>query len=329
MIIMGDSHSMKNSEQSSSPASNVSPPPPPGYYPPYYLEEEEFNLLDSWRVLVRYKVMILLIVALSTAAAVVIALISPPVYRAEVLLAPAAKEKGNRMSSIASQFGGMAALAGIQLGGSGGGTEETLATLESRKFIYDFIDDENLMPILFDNIWDEHRGAWDVEDEENIPTSWNGFKKFKNISSLSRDKKTGMITYIIEWKDPELAARWANMLVDRLNRHQQAEAISEAEKNIAFLKKELAKTSVVDMRQAIYRLIEAQTESIMLASVREEYVLKVIDPAVPPKIKSKPKRKLMVILGFAGGLMFAVFIAFFRDFLANQLKSESSKKSRA
>lgn len=327
---MSDSNSMKNSGQTSSSGINVSPPPPPpGYYPPYYLEEEEFNLIDSWHVLVRYKVMIFLIVTLITTAVIVISLRITPVYRAEVVLASASQEKGSRLSSFASQFGGMASLAGIQLGGGGGSTEEALATLKSRKFIYAFIDDENLMPILFDKIWDEHKGVWKVENEENLPTLWNGFKQFKGMSTISRDKKTGLITYTVEWKDPELAARWANLLVERLNRHQQADAISEAEKSIAFLKEELAKTSVVDMRQAIYSLIQAQTEAIMLASVRNEYALKVIDPAVPPKIRSKPKRKMMVIIGFFVALMLAVFAAFFRDFLAKQMESASAKTKGA
>ncbi len=323
---MSDSNSMQNSGKTSSP--EVQPPPPPGYYPPYYLEEEEFNLIDSWRVLVRYKVMILLIVALSTAAAAFVAFTSEPVYTAKVLLAPATQEKGNRLSSLASQFGGMAALAGIQLGAGGGSTDEALAILESRKFIYAFINDENLMPVLFDELWDEHRGTWDVEDEKEIPRLGKAFKRFKDMVEISKDKKTGLITYTIEWKDPEQAARWANLLVARLNQHQQAAAISEAQKSIAFLKEELAKTSVVDMRQAIYRLIQAQTESIMLASVRREYALKVIDPAVPPRIRSKPKRKLIIILGLAVGLMLAVFAAFFRDFLATQLENESSKKNK-
>ncbi len=328
---MSDPNSMQNSGQTSPSGAYAPPPPPPGYYPPYYLEEEEFNLIDSWRVLVRYKVMILLIVALSTAAAVFVAFITEPVYTAKILLAPAGKEKGNRLSSIASQFGGMAAMAGIQLGGGGGGIDETLAILESRKFMRVFIKDENLMPTLFDKLWDEHRGVWDVEDEKDIPRLGKGVKKFKDMSNISRDKKTGLITYTIEWKDPKQAAGWANLLVKRLNRHQQVSVISEAKKSIAFLKDELAKTSIVDMRQAIYRLIEAQTESIMLASVRKEYALKVIDPAVPPRLKSKPKRKILIILGFAGGLMFAVFVAYFRDFLSNQLKSESArtKKSQA
>jgi uncharacterized protein involved in exopolysaccharide biosynthesis len=140
--------------------------------------------------------------------------------------------------------------------------------------------------------------------------------------SVSSDKKTGLYTLSVEWKDPELAAEWANDAVARLNAHMRQQAIEEAKKSISFLEDELHRTSLVNAQNILYSLIEEQTKSIMMANVRDEYVFKVIDPAMAPEHRSKPKRKLIVMLGFVLGLMLGIFIAFFMNFLQNQREEE-------
>ena len=136
--------------------------------------------------------------------------------------------------------------------------------------------------------------------------------------TLKNDSKTGLYTLAIDWKDPKLATQWANELVKRINFHQKQAAIDEAKKSIAYLKNQLNETSVVEMRQAIFRLIEAQTKNIMLANVRDEFAFKVIDPAVVPEKPIKPKKKLIAMLGTIVGFMLGVFLAFFIAFVKKQ-----------
>jgi uncharacterized protein involved in exopolysaccharide biosynthesis len=287
-------------------------------------DDDEINLLDYWRVLVAKKWLIIGSAFLSTCIAVAAALLMTEIYRAEVLLAPADQDKAGGLAGLAGQFGGLASLAGIDIGGGGGKTEETLAVLQSRSFINAFIIDNELMPILFEDSWDPVTKKWKVDDPEKLPTMWDAYKMFsQNVLSVSTDKTNGLITLAIEWKDPELAAEWANTLVDRVNAHQKRLANEEAKKSIAYLENQLRETSVVEMRQSIFNLIEAQTKNIMLANVRDEFAVKTIDPAVPPEERIKPKRKLMVILGFMVGLMLGVFLAFFISFIQNQ-KTEST-----
>jgi len=192
-------------------------------------------------------------------------------------------------------------------------------SLESRVFTNEFISQEKLMPVLFEDKWDESSSSWIVKTEEEIPTLWDAYKKFgTNIRSVSVDKKSGMYTLSIEWSDPELTYTWANKLVEKINSHQKKAAIIEAQKSIAYLENQLKETSVVEMQQAIYRLIEAQTKNIMLANVRDEFVFKVIDPAVLPEEKIKPKKKLIAILGVIVGFMLSVFLAFLLAFIRKQ-----------
>ncbi|MDH3327377.1 MAG: Wzz/FepE/Etk N-terminal domain-containing protein [Gammaproteobacteria bacterium] len=287
------------------------PPQPP-------VEDDEINLLDYWRTLMRFKWMIVLITFLSGASAIGAAFNMTPIYRAEIILAPAGEDK-NAASALSGQFGGLAALAGINIGGGGGEIEQAIATLESRVFTNDFIKQEKLMPILFEKKWDASSKSWIAKKEEDVPTYWDAYKIFnKSIRSITSDKKTGMYTLAIELSDPELASDLANKLVQKINAHQKQAAIIESKKSIAYLESQLNETSVVEMKQAIYRLIEAQTKNIMLANVRDEFVFKVIDPAVVPEEKIKPKKSLIAVLGVIVGFMLSVFLAFFIAFIRKQ-----------
>ncbi|MEW5755422.1 MAG: Wzz/FepE/Etk N-terminal domain-containing protein [Pseudomonadota bacterium] len=292
---------------------------PYGPYPMAYPVEEEINLLDMWRTLMARKWLITGLTVLATAAALAVALYMTPVYRAEVLLAPVEEEQNGAASALA-QFGGLASMVGVSLGG-GGSTEHTLAVLKSRAFLDEFIQDNQLLPVFFARLWDAEKQAWAVDDPKGIPSAWDAYNVFtKGLLKTSVDKKSGLITVGIEWEDPEQAAQWANQLVARLNHHQRQAAIREAEKSLAYLNEQLGKTPVVEMQQMLYRLIEAETKKIMLAKVRDEYAFKVVDPAVVPEQKIKPKRALIVVLGFIAGLMGSIFLVFFLSFIQKQKK---------
>jgi uncharacterized protein involved in exopolysaccharide biosynthesis len=285
-------------------------PMPPSY--PYSVQppDDEINLLDLWKVLVEQKMLIFLFTTIATVVALVYALLATPIYRAEALLAPVINEKGGRLSALDGQFGGLASLAGINLGGGGSSVDVAIATLKSRDFTNRFIEDENLMPVLFEAQWDENNKQW--INIEKPPTLWKAYKIFKSILAISQDNKTGLITLAIDWKDPVLAAEWLGKLVARVNNKLRQEAIMESEKSIKYLETELQKTSVIEIKESIYNLIEAQTKTKMLANTQEEYAFRVLDSAVVPEEKFKPKRTLIVVLGFIIGGMMGVFLAFIR-----------------
>jgi uncharacterized protein involved in exopolysaccharide biosynthesis len=62
----------------------------------------------------------------------------------------------------------------------------------------------------------------------------------------------------------------------------------------------------------------------MLANVNEDFALEVIDHAVPPETREKPKRKLIVALGGVCGVFLGIFAVFFAQFL-QKLKSSNSE----
>lgn len=295
--------------------------PYPYYYPPPPYGEDEIDLLELWGVLWVNKRFIILFTTLCTVISVAVALWMTPIYRSEVLLAPVTEDEGGKLSSLAAQYGGLAAMAGINLGGTNSSKEEAVALLKSRALTEKFIVEKNLLPVLFDDEWDAENNRWDVQDPDDIPTMWKAYKKFDDdVRSVSEDKLTGLITLAIEWKDPELASKWANELVKRVNEKMRQRATEDANKSLAFLNEELRKTSSVEVQKAIYSLIESQVKAAMMANVRDEYSFKLIDPPAVPDLDDevKPNKVLIVLSSFVLSLLCSVFFAFLRDYVKKQ-----------
>lgn len=76
------------------------------------------------------------------------------------------------------------------------------------------------------------------------------------------------------------------------------------------------------MQSTFYKLIEEQTKSLMLAEVQDEFVFKVVDPAVVPEVKDSPKRALIcIVFSFVGLLLGVLFVLF--SFLSIKAKGKN------
>jgi uncharacterized protein involved in exopolysaccharide biosynthesis len=251
-------------------------------------------------------------------AAAVYGLLSPPWYKASVLLAPA---KERTPLSLSGQLGNLASLAGI----SPSATEsvEAIAILKSRDLARSFIDDEKLLPVLFADDWDAKLGRWKSGRSPDVRKAIDYFDK--TIRRVAEDRRTGLVTLTIEWKDPQLAAYWANLLASRLNEHMRRRALLEAETNVEYLRGELESVPVVVLQQSISRLLEHEMERLMLARGNEEFAFRIVDRADVPRIRSKPKRTLMVVVAIILGGICSLLALFVRDaFTRNSLASSSA-----
>ncbi len=267
----------------------------------------------------------------ATVLAVALALWLPNIYRSEVLLAPAEESSGGGLSALASQFGGLASLAGISLPKSEvDKTTVAMEVLKSRAFLTRFIREHHLeVPLMAAKGWDRESDRLVIDDDiydpasktwvrdvdppkKPEPSDWELYEAFKDILGVSQDKNTGLITVSVEFYSPEMAKQWVDQLIVEINQYMKERDVADASKQIAFLKEQIDQTSIADMQKIFYSLIEQQTKVVMLAQVRDEYVFKTLDPAVVPEEKAKPKRALIVVLGAMLGGMLGIFIALFR-----------------
>lgn len=265
------------------------------------LDGERVNILHYWDILKRGKFlmagMTLGCAALGAGAAFVI----EPVYESTVTMISA--DRGDSNLGIGGNLQGLANLAQIDLSsitGGGGVKKEALAILKSRGFVSRFIRQRNLMTVLFD------REAFAAKEPEKIPTLQDAYEKFsKSILDVHESIIEDTIKLKIYWKDPTVSANWANSLVTEINSHMRKDTIKETQKSIAYLEKILPNTEIIQVQQAIYKLIQAQIHKGMLAETREDYAFKVIDPAVPADSDRfvRPRRLLIISLATILGLI--------------------------
>lgn len=247
------------------------------------------------------------------ASAAAIALVTPEKYQATVLLSPVVDQAGGSKlggaGALLSQLGGLGSLAGLG-GASSSQRSESVATLQSRLLTEAFIAEKQLLPVLFHKQWNAANKEWKTNEPETTPTLWKGEELFRlKVRSVTDDKKTGLISLSILWTDPTLAAEWANEIVLRTNTYLRDKSIAESQRNLAYLNEQLKATSVVELQNAIYGLIEAEIKKEMIARGSKEFAFQVVDPATPPERRISPKRGAMTATGLFIGLVIGIGLA--------------------
>ncbi|MDB2586005.1 Wzz/FepE/Etk N-terminal domain-containing protein [Luminiphilus sp.] len=306
-------------------------------YPPSPYPDDEIDLKELFMVLWSGKWLISAVTGLAAVISVVVALSLPNIYTASALLAPA-ESSGGGLSGLMKQYGGLASLAGVSLPGGEEGSRAQLGMqlMKSRSFIGDFVERHDILPelmaveswdagsddLVFDSVvYDAASKTWvrDVEPPKlPAPSTQEAHKAFLELLGISQDKQTGYVTISIEHHSPTVAAQWVNWLVEDINAVVKAQDVDEATKSIKYLTQQIANTSLADLQAMFFELIQSQTETVMLAEVRPEYVFKTIDPAVVPEEKSKPSPALICVLGTLLGGMLGVVIVLIRHYARSE-----------
>jgi uncharacterized protein involved in exopolysaccharide biosynthesis len=261
----------------------------------------EFDMVSLCRVAWANKPLVAVTTVIVALIALVFALTATPMFRADVVVTIVEDNHmgGGGLQSLANQFGGLANLAGLNLG-TGSTDQEYQAVLESRRLVEEFVKRNGLVPLLQSNV--------------KVPQPlWFAVEKFKKLLKFDEDKVKGITTVTIEWSDPVIAARWANGFVALANELVRTRAREDSSRNIDYLNKQVSQTNVVELQRVMYNLIESETKTLMLANAREEYAFNVVDPAVVPGIRVRPRRTLIVLSGLVIGGVVGVLVAWVRN----------------
>ena len=297
--------------------------------------DDEIDLRELFSVLWNGKKLIIGITAIFALVSVFYALSIPNQYRATALVSPA-QGSGGGLSGALGQLGGLASLAGVSIGG-GESSEAQVAQeiMRSRGFIEEFISENNLAVEVFaaegwdmgsnqleinSDIYDVDSLLWvrDAPAGKTVgPSGWELYESFSERFSVSEDKKTGMVSISVEYFSPELAKEWVDRLVIGINQHMQSRKLEKVNINIQYLEAQIQKTSIAEMREVFYTIIEEQIKSKMLAEASPEYAFVTVSPAMAPEKKSQPKRALICILGTLLGGMLATLIVLVRHYAFN------------
>ena len=256
--------------------------------------QPDATIVDLVRIALEEWKLIALSVVIAVVASVAYALLTTASYRAQVVLIESTTQDGVGAQGLLGQFGGLLGQSGMISGGLQGARARGRVLLQSRTLIEEFINRNNLMPVIFEHADTGHR-------QRNLTEATEEFAR--SIYRVGYDRETHLTTVTIEWVDPQVAAEWANGIVALANEYARNRDITDAERSIAYLDAQIAATNVMELRQALYNLLEVEHRTLMLANAREEYLFNVVDAAVEPNMRYKPRRRLIVIIGGLVGLL--------------------------
>jgi hypothetical protein len=264
-----------------------------------------------WRMLVA-------VVIFCEVTAIALAFALPSYWRVEETLMPVTRSPmGNlNFGSLASLATGLGGGLGSLLGRTSSNQDEAMAVLGSRELFDTYAVKENLLPILFASKWDAAKRQWLVSGS-SVPTLRRGYRLFsREIRDIDLDRRTGIVTFSITWKDRALAMKWARDLVDLANTQMRGRAMIQAEQEMNYLSLAMRQAGSDNesnqLSAALSSAYERALQDYMFAKGQAEYAFHIIDPPTYPDDRERvwPQRKLFAVLGAILGTILAICVVY-------------------
>ena len=303
---------------------------PPSYRQRY--ADEGVNLVEFANILVhRWRILVGLPL-LTAVAAGIVSLIIPRTFTATTSFVPEARPETRLPSGLA----GLAGQFGISLGSQASQSPRFYAQLAGSRELLERVllsryadpradasarDTTTLLRIL------------GVRGKSIADSLHNGVKKLSKQVSANVDNQTGIVRLSVDSRHPALAAIVANRIVEYLNEFNTKTRQSQARERRKFVEARITDGDhdlrqaeddlkrfyeknrswqqspglvfeegrlrrQVELRQEVYLTLRREYETARIEEVNDTPVITVIDVAVPPQEKSKPKRSLLVLLSF-------------------------------
>ena len=277
------------------------------------------------------------IVLAAVAISSVLAFTLPSYWRVQITIMPVSKSGSGLPSVGGFDLGAVSGLldgAGALLGRPSSNEDEALAVLGSRELFDTYATRENLLPVLYADKWDSASKSWNVTGS-SVPTLRRAYELLNDsIREINLDRRSGIVTMSLTWKDPVLAVKWARDLVALANDQLRQRAIEQAKQNMTYLAAAMHDAQSQDgtsalasamrdaqsqngtnaLNSALASAYEHALQSYVFANGQAEYGFRIIDPpTVPdPRERVSPQRILLIALGFILGCVLAAAAILFR-----------------
>jgi len=236
-----DTEQRKISKQITDPR----PPTPDPYI------EDEINLLDYWRIVMKRWKIIAGIFVISVVTAAIISLLMTPIYQAKATLMPV-ESSGGRLSGALQNLGSLPFVGGMVPGIGGASASKLVAVLNSRTLAEDVIHALNLTRIFF------------KDKKDKPPSLEDAVESLTDITKIADDKKGGVISISVEYKDPKIAADIANHYTTVLQKFINENTLSMAKRNRIFIEDQLEKVKR-ELKEAEEAMKSFQTDKKIVA----------------------------------------------------------------
>ncbi len=185
-------------------------------------DEDDISLIDLAIALGEEKKTLFAVPALTTTLAIVVSLLMTPIYTAKTVMMPPQQQQSGAASALAS-LGGLAGLAGAAAG------------IKSPDEMYiAFMQSEGLQKSVIEKL--------QLQERYDKKTLFETREALKQSVKIAADKKAGLITIEADDKDPEFAAKLANIHVDELRNLMGRLAVTDAQQRRVFFEQAISKT---------------------------------------------------------------------------------------
>jgi uncharacterized protein involved in exopolysaccharide biosynthesis len=256
-----------------------------------------------------------------------------PYYQSTITILP---DFGNKSSDMLSQFSGLAAMAGVNVGGDVS-TQIYLNLITSETVLSDVLN-KKYKTKEYDHPVDLIE-YFRIKPDESLPDSLQKRKMFLTIYEMlakgsivtNYELKTKILTFIVEMPESQLSADVANAVVTSLDKYVRTQKKSFAGEQRKYLvarvqqikdtlslcedalktfrekNRQVAQSPEllleqnrmmrnVEIQQTIFIELTKQLELVKLAEVKDVPVVNVREYAKDPIIKAGPKRSIILVM---------------------------------
>ena len=104
------------------------------------------------------------------------------------------------------------------------------------------------------------------------------------------------------------------MVIDEINFITKNNEIEISSNSLNFLKNEIERSKLVEIRKVIADLIQKETQTIMMANSSNSFLFKKLSEPYAPEIKSEPNRSFILLIGFLIGFLISASYFIVRNF---------------
>lgn len=286
---------------------------------------DEINIKNLFKILLNHKYKLVSASLIFGIVVLSVSFLLNEKYTSKMILK--VEHSGDELSSIlGSQYGDLASLAGVSIGG---GSEDltayAVALLQSNSFAerlmstdgvkvnlmaarkYNF---ENQEIIIDASIYDESNNEWvrnPPYKRSIIPSTLEIYEEvLKDDLTVSLDRRSGFIEVTFTHISPVFARDFLNLILKQANELKRKNDYEEASKALYFLEENLKTTNQKELRDSLTKLIESQLQTLMLVDIREDYLLSAIEQPYLPEEEIFPPKALLTFMG-----LFLGFISMF------------------
>ncbi len=280
---------------------------------------DEINLLDYLRVIYKYKWMIMIMTILAMAGTVAYSLSQPRMYQANTSIVPPI-DRLSQGGGLASKLGGAGSMLLKGMLNEGDLSGLYVGILKSRKVSEALIDGFDLV-----NVYAKKREL----------TRTDARRILKRNTTIKASKE-GIVHITVKDLDANRSAAIANayrteldIQITQLSGGQAASKVVFLEARLKEIQDELTEidslhTRDVQVKEMLFELLSNECEMAKIEKAKSMPTIQVLDEAIAPEEgMGRGTAKKGILTGFAT-MMLGMFVAFGREYVANEVCKESS-----